>query len=349
MVRLGAVCAAGAAVSTLVLPSPSWPSGPKSFENRFGLSRFAGGVFLAHGDVDVAAQRRERIVPLGTFGLGQGARQGPHVWYVGYVHVGLTFRPLAQGEFAYVSVDTDDHTFAQIKLQGIRLHGRSATRFSTYDLFEGAKEGVIQRKSIELTYYNYLQDGGVRAGRNDVRLHIIQFPKPALKSVRVYRDSAIERTRRLPTPFALRVVPLDPQPRVGQTFRLKVAMAARSKADVIRTASIEAVYDTHRVRLIEKKGRTQLPRLRGEANVVFTFRALRSGSLVIRFLGSSNINSPTAGIRINVRPAAAAWYANPWRWIGLGLLLFGGGLVAAQAAWRRRSKASKRAQLSVNP
>jgi hypothetical protein len=338
-VEAGAAALASTGLIALALVSSAPAAdGRTQFERRFGLTPVQA---FRSTELDVRPGGRDLFFQLGSVSFPAGARQGPDEWYVGKLHFTVTLARLAAGSRVYVSADVGTRTFAQVELEPVRTPRGSALRWSAYDVFTGDTSRVVRGRTAEVSFYNYLQDKSVRPGRVGARLHLEQFKGAGVARLVVHPDSAIEATRRAPTPLALTIEPLDARPTVGDSFRIKVAVAPKTRADVLRRVSIEPVYDASSLRLDEPRKKVTFAVLRGPAAQTFTFEALRPGRHQVGFLATSNINSPRGALLVDVAPAEEGWAENSPRWIGLGLLLAGVVLVGLVVVRRHREPTSR--------
>lgn len=167
-----------------------------------------------------------------------------------------------------------------------------------------------------------------------MRLHVEQFGGARVERVVVYKDSAIETTRRPPTPLAIQLAPLDAQPTVGESFRVRVTLATKAAGDVLRNVSIVPQYDRDRLRLVEPLRPRRWRSLQGSTVETFVFEALRSGRQQIGFAAASNINSPRAALLVDVADREKGLLGRAQLWIGAAFLLLGLALVGWVIAHR---------------
>ena len=299
------------------------------FEKRYALqtvSRFPTSTLV------VRPSTRDAFYALGSYRLGPGSRQGGPSWFVGHLHFRITLSRLQGDARVYVSADTNERTFAQIEFEA----RDERIRWSTYDLFRGATQGLSRHRTAEISFFNYLQNRGVRPGRNSIRLHVEQFGNARVDELIVLPDSAIHTTRRSPHPLSLEVKPLDGQAQVGESFRVRFTLAPKRGYDQLEDVGIRAVYNHSELRLQRPLPEATFPRLRRKVHGVFLFQALDAGSHDIEFQASSDINNPSVGLRVQVAPRSERWFESGSGHFGAALLAMGLVLAAVGMAARRR-------------
>jgi hypothetical protein len=275
---------------------------------------------LSGTPIEIAERlRREVRERVGSYRLGPANRQGAPSWFVGHLHFAITLARLEGDERVYVSADTNERTFAQIEFEA--KDGR--IRWGTYDLFRGATEGLSRHRTIEISFFNYLQNRGVRPGRNSIRLHVEQFGNTKVDELIVFPDSAILTTARSPHPLSLEIKPLDGRPQVGDSFHVRFTLAPKGRHDQLEDVGIRAIYNRSELRLQPPFPRATFPTLRRKVHGVFFFQALKAGSNDIEFQASSDINNPSVGLRVQVAPRSKRWFESGGGQLGAALLTMG--------------------------
>lgn len=234
------------------------------------------------------------------FELPPGARQGPDTWYLIKLHLAITFvRPT--GGSAYVSALTNGRAAAQIKFTP--APGGSIMS-SSVSLLAGSVKRTSSARRIELTYRNYLQDRGVRPGRNRLTVLLERTGNLRVSELVILRDSGVQVSRLRPA--RLKLDPILPRGsvRVGDQFR--VAFTLRNTGDrPARNVLIAARPSSSNIKVVGQAAR-RLPLLDGRASGAFRLRATRTGRYrLVLGAAADNANHPLVEIDVPVNDEAA--------------------------------------------
>jgi hypothetical protein len=271
--------------------------------------RLAAGVIGALLAAAPAQAAEREVVRLGTpavltpgaplertFTLPDGARQGPDRWYVVRLHYRVRFASGGKG-FAWVTSDTNTRTSAQVEY----TTSRAGVRRTTVDLEHGQRERRGRSRSDELTFTNYLQNAGVRAGANSWTLRLEQAGGASVKRLELLPDTAIVETDRSPFPLGMTVALDGDRPEAGEPFTIAVTLAARPGRSVDDVVVRADGGQRRRLGRVTERPRT----------VRFTFQATRAGTRQLTFAADSSANHPNASVQVLVLPSSRATAASP--------------------------------------
>jgi hypothetical protein len=241
------------------------------------------------------------VLRVGGFELPSGAKQGKGGrWYVGTVALRIDVRALDGRIPAHVSLETNRRAFIQVELR--RIGRGDDVAWSAYGLLDGVARGVGHHGHVSARLRNFLQDDGVRPGRNSFEVAVQQFGVTRIRAVRVDRTSVVSLTTRTPYPLSLTVVPIDRHPRIGRTFRIR-AQVSTSPGVAVREVAVHGDPAEADVQLVSTTSPARFATLRGAENVTFAFKAARAGRHRITFSASSDVNTPHTELAVDVLPS----------------------------------------------
>jgi hypothetical protein len=267
-------------------------------------------------------RREQRSVP---YLLPRGARQGPARWYLLHLHFRITFPKRTAPGFVFVSGLTNGRAAALFDFHVLKpTGGVSRIRWQTVDYIHGKSGGSTSGRSIEIRFTNYLQDRGVRPGKNLLTVQLERYTKTRAATLRVFRDSGISVTPLSPARLVLAVDRDVAKVHVGDRFAVGYTLRNTGR----RPAEKVVLTPEFRPGTIELLGprATRLKLAHGIASGKLHFRALRTGVFPLGIFVSSGSNKPGQLVEVRAsrrRSSLQAIVGLLPRGIG-GLLLLGG-------------------------
>jgi hypothetical protein len=259
----------------------------------------AADVFTLQRDLvfgpSVLASRTQEV----PFELPAGARQGEDAWYLVRLHYRIELEPHSRAGRAYVLASTNGEACAQITYLTRRDAEGLLVEQNELGLVRGAR--IVRSRSTvhELTFRNFLLLSGVRGGRNVLTVEVQQHEGARVRSVRVYADSAIERSPYGPARLDLEPV-LDSR-RVELGARFTVGFRVRNPSDRVAAPGSVRVETGEGLSV---RGRASAPfaRVRPGAAAEGSFELVADdlGEHDIGLAANSLSGSPAARVQVEV-------------------------------------------------
>jgi len=138
---------------------------------------------LGYGDLALAGGE-EAETPVIEFTLPDGATQGPDTWYIINFHFLIEFEADTGGGFCNVRAKPG----ASVQFETLRVND------SPYIRIPGNEPISSTSIRMEVRYYNYMPESGIRPGENEMAFSFKEYQGARVKSVTVYSNTAIETT-----------------------------------------------------------------------------------------------------------------------------------------------------------
>lgn len=247
---------------------------------------------LGYATTDVIRFPERRAI---SFDFPKDAAQGPRVWYVLHLHFEVELAPDSDG-VALVSAATNERTAAQVEVEA---HPGQPLEYSAVGLLNGKTRTVVDSRTAEVRFSNYLQQQGVRAGPSQFTVSVDSLAGARVQRLTVFDDSAIEATPN--SPYALSLTPaavVTPTPLTGKRFYVKYALAVQKGRHVGRVAVAASASDGLQIVGPASEDIDQLPADRYDGR--FAFLATKAGEYEIHLRAKSDINQPAATVRVRV-------------------------------------------------
>lgn len=233
-----------------------------------------------------------------TYSLPEGARQGPDAWYTIRLRYRLAFARESTAGHAWVMVDTNDRTCAQVEYTLARAGRDLRYRRTTVDLEHGQREKRSSSLHDEVRYTNYLQESGVKGGENELAFRVETTAGVRVQRLVILPGTAVLRTLRTPYPLQLQPRLVEDEPGAGERFRVAVELQNRGKSP-LHDVVVRVVHDPRALRRLSRR-LVRYKYLSRRAHAVFSFRASRQGRHRITFVADSDRNQPIAVVEVSV-------------------------------------------------
>lgn len=193
----------------------------------------AGGAEISGNGWQLRDLTDRRVVLLGgrskpvterlAYRLPKSAEQGSNHWYLMRLDFTIVFRKGTKAGRAYVSGLSNGWAGAQIEFW--RNSRRPATiHWKSLDLIRGIRDGTTSKRSITLSYRNYLPYRAIVGGLNHQMFRLEEFGRLGVERVLVHETSGVVRSVRSPAQLQLSVEPqlisTSPGSVVNLTYRL---------------------------------------------------------------------------------------------------------------------------------
>lgn len=229
-----------------------------------------------------------------SFDFPKDAAQGPRIWYVLHLHFEVELAPDTDG-VALVSAATNDRTVAQVEVEA---HPGQPLAYSATGLLTGKTRTVVDSRTADVRFSNYLQEKGVQPGSTQFSVSIESLGGARVQRLTVFDDSSIEATA--DSPFALSLTPasaVTPTPVAGKRFNVRYALGVQKGRHVGDVAVAASASDGLQ---IVGPAMEDLGQLRDGYDGRFSFVAPKAGEYEIRLRAKSDINQPAATVRVRV-------------------------------------------------
>jgi hypothetical protein len=234
--------------------------------------------------------------------LPAGAAQGPDAWYTIRLHYRVAFARESGPGLVWVTAETNGRTSAQVEYTLRRPSGALRVRETSVDIVRGQVERSFEGRTSEVRFRNYLQNAGVRAGDNVLRIRVEQAGGARVERLEVLEDSGVYRTDRSPYPLRIDVGASERAIRVGETFSLVVEVSNRT-GEPLRDVAVRPTFDPRAFELRSPPVR-RFARVAAPTRAVFELRALSVGGHRVDVLADSSRNHPSVAVRVTVAPSA---------------------------------------------
>ncbi len=235
-----------------------------------------------------------------------GARQGPDRWYLIRLHFEVQLSRRTGSGFVYMGGATNGRAGELVELRVRRRAARPLRiAWNSLDLIRGAATGTVRGRTVELDVQNYLQNKGVRPGRNVLTFDVEWFGHIKLERVRIFADSGLRVSDRSPAHLVLATsLPSDPV-REGESFDIGYTLRNNGDRAAHKVGvTIEPSSPALRIVGAPRHIRRALPggdRLSGR----FRVQATRRGRFRLEVhAGAENTNSPLDEIVVPIHGRA---------------------------------------------
>jgi hypothetical protein len=228
-----------------------------------------------------------------AYELPKGAHQGGPAWYVGRLHYRVEIDARSGTGSAYLSASTNGRTFAQIRFDIVRRGGTVFVRSDSLGLVQGRVVRESGRRSWSGVFENYLQDEGVRGGKNSYEVTVEQLDRARVSKAVVFSDSGIVIRGLGPARLGVQTHFDPPRPRLGEDLRLMVVVknvgGIATPAGVLSLSGVRGVATTG-------SSRISLPPLRQNESVErkFYLRVARAGSISVSVEATAGLSNPVS-------------------------------------------------------
>jgi len=196
------------------------------------------------------------------FVLPRDAKQGDATWYLLHLHFRLRLRQSGESaagtdsgsSFAVVSADVNGRTGAQMSFRPVTwgpewLEGtRSAVKWETVDLLHGSNVGIVDGRTVELQYANFVQRAAVRPGASVLTFRVEEFGLGGwVEGLEILPDSSVIEIRYGP-----------PQIEV-ETVSMKVADDGNVRVEVELTTGTRRIRSEDIVLALTRRAEPDVP------------------------------------------------------------------------------------------
>lgn len=234
-----------------------------------------------------------------TVTLPEDAQQGVPGWFVLDATLRVSFTEGAPADaIDYVSVATNGFAVALIEFRPDKAH---LVRWMSTEQFTGAASGVVQGKTFEFRYRNYLQLRGVKEGSNTLSVHLDHLGAPLIERVELLAGSSIDFTALPPPSLSLERADADTgalSARVNEPFEIRLVV--RSNGLPIRQVRFSTTPSSPSVEIVEP-----VPTLERayDESVVVRVKGTRPGTYTITIVASGSLGgAKTVEIPVEIRP-----------------------------------------------
>jgi hypothetical protein len=268
---------------------------------------------------------------------------GPDRFFLVHLRFDVVLAPQTGIGALIVGASTNGLPAAQTTVVVERRAGVLRSRVDSTSIVRNAHVRRISARGFAVDYVNYLREGGVRAGRNVLTLHVERLQGIRVQRVVFRPSTAIVATPDAPAELVLDVRLRPERAEVGDLVKAQFLLlnrGDRSATDVTVRADVlepTVAVEGRRVARFEIVDR----RAAGE----FVLRAKRPGPLRLALMGASSANQPGAMAVGEVTPARRVpepfrIVAGPLVGAALGVLVLAAGFGLRRRIRRRQERAT---------
>jgi hypothetical protein len=233
--------------------------------------------------------------------LPAGGEQGKPYWYRVKLHYRLEISKNSGPGTIYLWASTNGRGAASIEFNVRKEHGRIGVRGNDLGMISGSRRWTQKGLTREGAFENFLQNTGVRGGKNTLEFAYFVTGEARFKEWRVYDDSGIVRSRTGPAKITLTPFLEKKHISVGERFAVRYEIRNTSRMPLPPGGEVSvgtASNRTLRVIGASSKHVDRIPGL-GRETGSFVLKAMKAGSAPVTIQASSWGGSPS--IRIVVR------------------------------------------------
>lgn len=242
------------------------------------------------------------------FRLPQDAKQGEREWYLVKMHYEIAIARNSGPGTIYLWATTNGRAAASIEYKIVRRDGELVVNASDRGMITGSRQRTESKLVWEGEFKNFLQNSGVRSGKNTLSFSYLVLGKARFQQWRVFSDSGIIRSRNGPAQIELTPSISDRDIEVGDRFRIDYTIRNTSRTPVPPGGRISLLVSSKTAVNVAGQSSKAIDRILGLESLSgsFELRARRCGSIPVTLEASGWGGSPSVRLEVHIKSRSSS-------------------------------------------